>query len=203
MKEESEKPGLKLNIQKTNIVVSGPITSWQIDGEKVETVTDFIFLCSKITAVTGDCSHKIKRRLLLGRKSMSNLDSILKKLRHYFADKGPYNQGYGFSSSHVWMWELDNKEDWVLKNWCIQIVVLEKTFKSPLESKEIKPINPKGNKPWIFIWRSDIEAETPVLHSATWYEMSILWKSPWCWERLRATGEGSDRGWDGSMESLP
>ena len=81
MKEESEKAGLKLNIQKTNIAASGPITSWQIDREKVETVSDFIFLCSKITAVTGDCSHKIKRCLLLGSKSMSNLNSVLKKLR--------------------------------------------------------------------------------------------------------------------------
>ena len=81
MKEESEKAGLKLSNQKTNIVASGPITSWQIDREKVETVSDFIFLCSKITAVTGDCSHKIKRCLLLGSKSMSNLNSVLKKLR--------------------------------------------------------------------------------------------------------------------------
>ena len=144
-------------------MASGPITSWQIDGGKVKTVTDFIFLCSKITAITGDCSHKIKRCLLLGRKSMTNLHSILKKLRHHFADKGPYSQGYVFSGSHVRMWELDSKEDWVLKNWCFQIVVLEKTFKSPLDSKEIKPINSKGNKPWIFIGRSDAEAETPIL----------------------------------------
>ena len=92
----------QLNIQKTKILTSGPITSWQIDGEKVETVTDFIFLDSKITA-DGDCSHKIKRCLLLGRKVMTNQDSILKKQRHYFADKGPSSQSYGFPSSHVWM----------------------------------------------------------------------------------------------------
>ena len=115
MKEESEKVGLKLNIQKTKIMASGPITSWEIDGETVETVSDFIFWGSQITA-DGDCSHKIKRHLLLGRKDMTNLDSMFKKQRHHFADKGPYNQSYGFSSSHVWMWELDYKESWVPKN---------------------------------------------------------------------------------------
>ena len=98
VKEESEKVGLKLNIQKTKIMASGPITSWQIDGE---TVTDFILLGSKITA-DGDCSLEIKRLLLLGRKAMTNLDSTLKS-RHYFANKGPSSQSYGFSSSHLWM----------------------------------------------------------------------------------------------------
>ena len=101
VKEESEKVGLKLNIQKTMIMASGPITSWQIDGETVETVSDFIFGGSKITA-DGDCSHEIKRRLLLGRKVMTNLDSIFKS-RDTFANKGPSSQGYGFSSSHVWI----------------------------------------------------------------------------------------------------
>ena len=101
VKEESEKVGLKLNIQKTKIMVSGPNTSWQIDGETMETVTDFIFLDSKINA-DGDCSHEIKRWLQLGRKAMTNLDSILKS-RHYFAHKSLYSQSYGFYSSHVWM----------------------------------------------------------------------------------------------------
>ena len=102
MKEESEKVGLKFNIQKTKIMASGPITSWRIDGETMEIVTEtFIFLGSKITA-DGDCSHKIKRRLLLGGKVMTNLDSILKS-RHYFANKGLSSQSYVFSSSHVWM----------------------------------------------------------------------------------------------------
>ena len=99
MKEEHEKAGLKLNIQKMKIMASSPITSWQIDGERV---TDFILGGSKITA-DGDCSHEIKRRLLFGRKVMTNLDNILKKQRHYFANKGPSSQGYGFSSSHIWM----------------------------------------------------------------------------------------------------
>ena len=102
VKEESENVGLKLNIQKTKIMASAPITSWQIDGQTVETVADFIVWGSKITA-DGDCSHEIKRRLLLGRKVITNLDSILKSQRHYFANKGPSSQGYDFSSSHVWM----------------------------------------------------------------------------------------------------
>ena len=112
VKEESEKVSLKLNIQKTKTTASDPITSWQIDGETVETVADFIFLGSKITA-DSECSHEIKRCFLLGSKVMTNLDSILKKQRHYFANKGPSSQGYGFSSGHVWMWELDCEESWV------------------------------------------------------------------------------------------
>ena len=102
LKEESEKAGLKLSIQKTKIMASSPINSWQMDGETMETVIDYIFLGSKITA-DSDCSHEIQRCLLLGRKDMTNLDSMFKKQRHHFADKGPYNQSYGFSSSHVWM----------------------------------------------------------------------------------------------------
>ena len=115
VKEKSEKVDLKLNIQKTKIMASGPITSWEIDGETVETVSDFVFLGSKITA-DGDCSHEIKRRLLLGRKVMSNLDSIFKSRDIIFANKGPSSQGYGFSCGHVWMWELDCEEGWALKN---------------------------------------------------------------------------------------
>ena len=102
VKEESEKAGLKFNIQKTKIMASSPIISWQIDGETVETVSDFIFLGSKITA-DGDCSHEIKRRFLLGRKAVTNLDSIIKKQRHYFSNKASSSQSFGFSSSHVWI----------------------------------------------------------------------------------------------------
>ena len=101
LKEKSEKVGLKLNIQKTKIMASSPITSWQIYGETMETVSDFIILDSTITA-DGDCGHEIKRCLLFGRRAMTNLDSI-KKQRHYFANKGPSSQDYGFSSGHVWM----------------------------------------------------------------------------------------------------
>ena len=102
VKDKSEKVGLRLNIQKTKIMASGPITSREIDGETVETVSDFVFGGSKITA-DGDCSHEIKRHLLLGSKVMTTLDNILKKQRHYFANKGPSSQGYGFSSGHIWM----------------------------------------------------------------------------------------------------
>ena len=117
------------------------------------------FLSSKITA-DGDFSHEIKRRLILGRKAMTNLDSILKS-RHYLADKGLSIQSYDFSSSPVWMWELDHKESWALKNWCFWTVVLEKTLESPLDCKGIQWVNPKGNQSWIFIGRTD--AEAPVL----------------------------------------
>ena len=162
VKEETEKVGLKLNIQKTKIMASGPITSWEIDGETVEAVSDFILLGSKITA-DGDCSHEIKRRLLLGRKVMTNLDSILKNHRYYFANKGPSSQGYGFSSGHIWMWELECEESWMPKNWCFWTVVLEKTLESPLDCKEIQPVHPKGDQSWVFIGRTDVEAETPIL----------------------------------------
>ena len=109
VKEESENVGLKLNILKTKIMASGPITSWEIDGETVETVADFIFGGSMITA-DGECSHEIKRRLLLVRKAYDKPRQHIKKQRHYFVNKGPSSQDYGFSSSHVWMWELDYKE---------------------------------------------------------------------------------------------
>ena len=114
---------------------------------------------SKITA-DGDWSHEIKRHLLLGRKTDQPRQHI-KKQRHNFTNKGLSSQSYGFSSSHVWMWELDYKESWAPKNWCFWTVLLEKTLESPLDCKEIQPINPKGNQSWIFIGRTD--AETPIL----------------------------------------
>ena len=117
---------------------------------------------SKITA-DGDCSHEIKRCLLLGRKVMTNLDSIVKKQRLYFVNKGLSRQGYGLFSSHVWMWELGYKESWAPKNWCFWTVVLEKTLESPLDFKEIQLVHPKGYHSWMFIGRTDVEAETPIL----------------------------------------
>ena len=128
-------------------------------GETVKTVTDFILGGSKIIA-NGDCSHEIKRRLLLGRKPSQHI----KKQRHYFANKGPSGQSYSFSSSHVWMWEMDYKECWVLKNWCFWTMALEKTLESPLDNK-IKTVNLKGYQSWIFIERTDTEAETAILWS--------------------------------------
>ena len=171
----------------------------------------FIFLCSKITS-DGDYNHEIKRCLLLGRKTITKLDSILKsrnitfptmvshsrhqyrdsfphihadtyypsffilaiqmrqhikKQRHYFANRGPSSQGYGFSSGHVWMWELDYKESWAPKNWCFRTVVLEKTLESPLGCKEIEPVHPKGDQSWVLIGRTDVEAETAIVWPPT------------------------------------
>ena len=121
-----------------------------------------ILLGSKITA-DGDCSHEVKRPLILGRTAMTNLDSILKSRDIALPTKVSIVQAISdFSSSLVWMWESDHKEGWVPKNWCFWTVVLEKTFKSPLDSKEIKPVNTKGNQPWLFIERIDAEAEIPI-----------------------------------------
>ena len=158
VKEESEKVGLKLSIQKTKIMASGPITSWHIDGE---TVTDFIFLSSKITA-DGDHSYEIKT-LAPWKKSYDQPRQHIEKQRHYFVNKGLSSQGYSFSSSHVWIWELDYKESWALKNWCFWTMVLEKTLESPLDCKKIQSVHPEGNQSWIFIGRTDADAETPIL----------------------------------------
>ena len=123
VKEESEKAGLKLHIQKTKITASSPITSWQIEYEKAAAVTDFLSLGFRITADT-DCSLEIQRHLLLGRKDMTHPGNIRKQWRHHFANKDSYSQSCGFSSSHVWMWELDHKEGWALKKWCFWTLVL-------------------------------------------------------------------------------
>ena len=131
--EQSEKADLKLNIQKTKIMASSPITSWQIDGEIMETMTDFIFLGSK-----NHCRWWLQpwnqKMLIPWKKSNDKHRQPIRKQRHYFAYKGPHSQSYGFSSSHIWMWELDNKKGWALNNWCLQTVVLEKTLESPLDS---------------------------------------------------------------------
>ena len=161
MKEESEKVDLKLKIQKTKIMASIPITSWQIDGETMETVTNFIVLSSKITA-DGDCSHEIKRRLILGIKAMTNLDSILESRDITLPTKVHLVKAMFFSSCHVQMWKLDYKASWALKTWYFWAVVLEKTLKSPLDCKEIQPVSPKGNQSWIIIGKTDTESETPI-----------------------------------------
>ena len=142
VKEESEKVGFKLNIQKTKITASGPITSWQIDGETVEAVSDFIFLGSKVTA-DGDCSCEIRRRLLLGRKVMTNLESILKSSDITLPTKVCLVKAVVFSVV-MYGCELDCEESWVLKNSCFWTVVLEKTLQSPLDCKEIQPVHPRG-----------------------------------------------------------
>ena len=142
----------------------------QIDGETVEIVTDFILGGSKITA-DGDYRHEIKRRLLLGRKVMTNLDSIFKSRDIILLTNIHLSQGYDFSCGHVWMWELDCEEGWGPKNWCFWTVVLEKTLESPLDCKEIQPVHSEGDQPWDFFGRNDATAEAPVLwppHEKSW-----------------------------------
>ena len=144
------------------IMASGPITSWQIDGETVETVADLIFLGSKITA-DGDCSHEIKRCLLFGMKVMTNLDSILKSRDITLPTKADLVKAMVFPMVMYGCESWTIKKSWVMKNWCFWTAVLEKTLESPLDFKEIKPVPPKGDQSWMFIGRTDVEAETPIL----------------------------------------
>ena len=176
VKEEREKVGLKLNIQKTKIMTSSPITSWQIDGETVETVSDFILGGSKITA-DGDCSHEIKRRLLLGRKVMTNLDSILKSRDTTLSTK------VHLVKAMVFPVVMYGCESWTIKKAeCRKIDAFElcfwtKTLESPLDCKEIQPVHPKGNQSWVFIGRIDVEAEAPILwlpDVKSWFEKPLM-----------------------------
>ena len=175
-------------------MASGSITSWQRGGETMEIVTDFISLNSKIAA-DGDCSPEIKRRLVLGKKAMTNLDSVLKSRDiSHFADKGPYSQSYGFSSSHIRMWELDHKEGWAPKNWCFRTVVMEKILGNPLDSKEIKPVILKEIK--LDYWLEELMLKLKLqyfghlMEAANSLEMTlILGKTEglgrWGWQRMR------------------
>ena len=183
MKEESEKVGLKLNIQKTKIMASGPITSWQMDGETMETVRDFLFGgCSKITA-GGDCSHEIKRCLFLGKKSMINLDSILKVRDITLPTKVCIAKAMVFPVV-VWMWELYHKEGWELKNWCFWIVVLEKTPEHPLNWK-IKPAKLLQSCPTLCHPRDSSPPGSPVpgiLQARTLEWVAISFSNAWKWK---------------------
>ena len=162
-------------------MASSPITSWQIDGETMETVTDFIFLGSKIPA-DDDCSHEIKRYLFLGRQADKPIQCI-KKQRHHFANKGPCSQSYGFSSCHVQMWELDHKkaEHWrtdALELWCWRTVLKIPWTARGSNQSVLKEINPEIHwKDWGWNWSANILA-------ACWSELTHL-KRPWCGERLR------------------
>ena len=142
-------------------MASGPIISWQIDGETMETVIDYF------GGLQNYCRWWLQpwnsKMLAPWKKSYDQPRQHIKKQRHCFTNKGPSSQGYGFSSSHVWMWELDYKESWAPKNECFWTVVLEKTLESPLDCKEIQPVHSKGNQSWIFIGRTDVEAEAPIL----------------------------------------
>ena len=164
VKDETEKIGLKLNIQKTKIMASGchhfMANRWGNSGNSNRLY--FLGLQNHCRWWLQPSFNEIKRYLLLG-PSYDQPRQHTKKQRHYFTNKGPSSQGYGFSSSHVWMWGSDYKVSWVPKNWCFWIVVLEKTLESPLDCKEIQPVNPKGNQSRIIIRRTDDEAETPVL----------------------------------------
>ena len=176
VKEESEKVGLKLNIQKTKIMASGPIISWQIDAETVEIVFDFIFLGSKITA-DGDCSHEIKRRLLLGRKVMTNVDSILKSRDITLPTKVCLVMAMVFP---VFMYGC---ESWTIKKAehrridAFELLCWRRLFESPLDWKEIQPVHPKGHQSWVFIGMTDVEPETPKFWQPdenSWF----IWKDP-------------------------
>ena len=171
-----------------------------ITGE-MRGLENLYFLGSKITA-DGDCSHEIKR-LAPWKQSYDQPRQHITKQRHYFADKGPPpSQSYGFSGSHVQMWELDHKEMWAQKNWCFSnTVVLEKTPESPLDCKEIQPVNPKGNQSQIYIHWKDRCWSWNSNTLATSSEELTYWKRPWSRERLRAGGEGDDTRWDGWMAS--
>ena len=175
VKEESGKVGLKLNIQKTKIMASSPITSRQIDGETME------WWETLFGGLQNHCTWWLQpwnsKTLAPWKKTYDQPRQHIKKQSHYFANKGLSSQSYGFSSSHVWMWEVDYRESWALKNWCFWTVVLEKTLESPLDCKEIQPIYTKGNQSWIFIGQTNAEAETPIVwppDAKNW----LIWKGP-------------------------
>ena len=162
VKEESEKVGLRLNTQKTKIMASSPITSWQIDGKQWKQWETLFW-----GGLQNHCRWWLQpwnlKMLVPWKKSYAQPRQHIKNQRHYFTNKDPSSQSYGFPSGHVWMWELEHKESWVPKNWCFWTVVLDKTLESPLNCKEIQPIHRKGNQSWMFIGKTDSEAETPIL----------------------------------------
>ena len=157
VKQESEKAGLKLNLQKTKIMASSPITRWGKSGS-----SDRFYFLGLQNHVDSDCIHEIKRHLLLGSKAFGKPRQHIKKQKYHFANKGPYSQSHDFSSSHVQMYWLDHKVAWAPNNCCFSVVVLEKTLRSLLDSKETKPVNSKGNQLWIFIGSTGTEAEAPI-----------------------------------------
>ena len=169
-------------------MASGPITSWKIDEEAMETVRDFIYLC--IYWLQNHCRWWLQpwnsEMLAPWKKTYDQPRQHIKKQKHYFANKGPSSQSYGFSRSHVWMWEWNYKESWPPKNWCFWTVALEKTHGSSLDSKEIQPAYSKGNQSWIFIGRTDAEAETPRLWPPDMKNW-LIWKD---------TDAGKDWGWE-------
>ena len=201
VKEESEKIDLKLSIQKTKIMASGPITSWQIDGETMETVTDFIFLGSKITA-DGDCSNEIKKCLLLGRKAMTNLDSILKSRDITLPTKVYIVKAMVFPvvMCGCEIWTIKKADCWrtdAFGLWCWRRLLRVPRTARRSNQSVLKEINPE----YSFIGRTDVKSWSSIT-LATWCKELTHWKRPWCWERLKAGGEGDNREWDGWMTPL-
>ena len=175
-------------------MASGPITSWQTDGKQwKQWQTLFSWAVKSLQMVTAPM---ILKDTYSWKESYNQPRQHIKKQRHYFVNKGPSSQGSGFSSGHLWMWELDYKESWTQKNWCFWSVVLEKTLESPWDSKEIQPVHPKGDQSWVFIGRTDFEDEAPILWPPD-VKSWLIWKDPDGWERLRAGREGDNRGWEG------
>ena len=189
VKEDSERAGLILNIQKTKITASNPITSWQIDGETMETVRNFIGGAGLQNHCRWWLQPWNQKMLAPWKKTYDQPKQHIKKQRHYFADKSSQTmvcclvklchlvKAMVFPAVTFKKWDLDYKERWVQKNSYFSTVVLEKTLESPLDSKEMQPVHPKGNQSWIFTGRTDVEAETPILwpHEVkNW----VIWKNP-------------------------
>ena len=185
----------KVNIQKMKIMASAPITLWQTCGE---TVAD----CS---GLQNHCRCRLQpwnyKMLTPWKESYNQLGQHIKKQRHYFANKGPTNsQGYGFSSGHVWMWQLDYKESWAPKNWCFWTMVFKKTLENPSDCMLIKPVHPKWNQPWIFIGRISAEAKAPYFGHLMWRANTL--EKTLMLGKTEGKRRRGDRGWDGWMVSL-
>ena len=203
VKVESKKVGLKLNIQKTKIMASGPIASWQIDGE---TVLDFIFWGLQ-NQRRWWLQPWHKKMLTPWKKNYDQPRQHIKKQRHYFANRGSSSQSYGFSNSHVWMWELNYKESWASKNWCFWTVMLEKRLESCMDCKENQPVHPKGNQSWMFMGRTDSEIETPILCKVLDAKNWLVGKDPdagknWKQAEKGTTEDGITNSMDMSLSKL-
>ena len=202
VKKESEKVGLKLNIQKLKIMAYDPIPSWQRWENNGH--SDRLYFGGLQNHCRWWLQPWNKKTLTPWKETYDQPRLHIKKQRHYFANKGPCSQAYGFSSSHVWMWELDYKESWAPKNWCFWTVVLEKTLEYPLDCKEIQTVHPEGDQSWVFIGRTDVEAETPILWPSD-VNSSPIWKDP---VMLGKIGGRRRRGWqrmrwlDGITDSM-
>ena len=175
-------------------MASGPITSWQKEWEKVEAVTDFLFLGSKITVVS-DCSHEIKKLFILGRKAMANLDKHIKKQRHHFANKDLHSQSYGFSSSHVWMWELDHKVAILSNGGCRRRLLIVPWAERRLNQSILNKINPEYSLEGLML-KQKLQYFGHLMQIANSLDKTLIW------ERLKEKGEGGDRGWDGIIHSM-